>query len=953
MKYLIPENSFAFVIFRSRQLIIAMLCMVVINTAKAQPAQLHFNTQPGLYQHPFQLEISTPIPDAVIYFTTDGSVPSATNGTAYTQPITINATTILRATPISPWVAKPQILTRSYLFPTDIIRQSNNPVGYPAQWGPYTAISGLAIADYEMDQELLSSPSYAEAVINALYEIPTISIVTDRNHLFSASTNPESGGIYIYTGAPITNFTYALGRGWERPASVEYFDTNQQYFQIDCGLRLQGGHGRRPEKSPKHSFLLNFDEQYGPNRLYYPFFGNNSAPYYKKLILRAGFGNSWVHHDNAQRLRASYIEDIWTKDTQRAMGHPSSKSTMAHLYLNGIYWGLYAPSERMDKDFGESYLGGDDDDYDVIKDYTEVANGNINVWNQMMAMANAGLETNTQFKLIQGKNPDGTDHPTQEPLVDIVNLADYMLINFYGANADWDHHNWAAMRNRVSPGKGFTFMCWDNELMLTNLNANILSKNNPNCPSNIYQQLLKNAEFKRILANRIQKHFFNDGALTPDSAIARWQRRRAILENPILAEAARWGDYRRDVHRYQTAGPFALYTKEHWTTRNNYLENTFFPQRTAIFISHLRSAGLFPTVDAPGFRINGEIQYQPKIKKGDLLSFTTAQGSIYYTTNGTDPIDLVTGQFNSATAQLYNQPINIQKSGVYVARVNHNGQWSAAISRNILIKENLNDIKITEIHYQPLDGSLPNSEYEFIELKNTGDATFDLSGFSFTQGIRYVFPNETVLLPGEFIVLASNGNAFQSRYNFKPFGEYSGKLDNQGELLVFESAWGDTILNFAYQRGGDWPAAAGTGYSMVASEINPTGHPGNPSYWRASSAIGGSPGTDDSISTALMNLAMQQQFIVSANPNPFSNTTNISYSVSKSGHVNISVFSSTGQLLRVLTNQHQGEGTYEIMWNGRAANGNVLPNGLYFIRMTSNFPDRLHQNTIKIILNRE
>ena len=919
----------------------------------AQTGQIQFSQHHGIQHQSFQLEITTPVADATIYYTSDGSLPSAANGIVYTQPIAINTTTVMRAVVVSPWVTNAQVVTASYLFPSDVIRQTNSPTGYPDQWGPYTAISGKAIADYEMDQDLLSNQNYANAVISALSEIPTISIVTDRNHLFSDSTDPENGGIYIYTGAPITNFTYALGRGWERPASVEYFDTNQQSFQINCGLRIQGGHGRRPEKSPKHSLLLNFDSQYGPDRVSYPFFGEKSAPFYKKLILRAGFGNSWVHHDNAQRIRASYIEDIWTKDTQRAMGHPASKSNIVHLYINGIYWGLYAPSERMDKDFGEIYLGGDDDDYDVIKDYTEVANGQIDAWNEMMNMANAGLQSTEKYKLIQGLNPDGTDHPTQEPLVDVVNLADYMLINFYGANSDWDHHNWAAMRNRVSPRKGFTFMCWDGESMLTNINGNILTKNNSNCPSNIYQQLLKNAEFKRLLANRIQKHLFNDGALTPDSAIARWQRRKVILENPILVEAARWGDYRRDVHRYQTSGPFDLYTKDgHWTPRNNYLLETYFPQRTAIFLSHLRSAGLFPSVDAPDFRINGKVQFPPVVNKGDVLSFTASQGNIYYTADGTDPMNMTTGFLNSAKAQLYTQAIPLQHSGVFVARTYYNGQWSAAITRSIVIPENRNDIKITEIQYQPLDATLPNSEYEFLEIKNAGTATLDLSGFSFTKGVSYTFPAETYMQPGTFKVLASNGSAFFSRYGFRPCGEYSGKLDNKGEMLVFESATADTIFAFSYQRGGEWPAASGTGYSMVASVVNPTGNPADASYWRTSAAIGGSPGSDDGMSTSVRIFNQSPQAKIMAVPNPFSDLARISYSLPESAHVSIALYNSTGQLVTSLINQAHSQGQYQINWDGHSHNGQAMPDGLYLIRMQVNISGIIHQQTIKIILSR-
>ena len=159
------------------------------------------------------------------------------------------------------------------------------------------------------------------------------------------------------------------------------------------------------------------------------------------------------------------------------MKHPSSNSIYVHLYINGIYWGIYVPSERMDKDFAVKYLGGEEDDYDVIKDYAEVADGTIDAWNQMMQMANNGVENTDDYQRIQGNNPDGSPNPEIESMVDVVNLIDYMLINFYGSNTDWDSHNWAAMRNRVSPGKGFKFFCWDAEHMLKKLNGNELGEN--------------------------------------------------------------------------------------------------------------------------------------------------------------------------------------------------------------------------------------------------------------------------------------------------------------------------------------------------------------------------------------------------------------------------------------------------------------------------------------------
>jgi hypothetical protein len=901
------------------------------------PAPIH-SQRHGFYESPFHLSITSDIPNAAIYYTTDGSVPTKTNGTLYVSALQISTTTVVRAVIFIDGEAPGITSTQSYLFLNDVIRQTNTPAGYPANWGPYTAISGNAVADYEMDSDMMKDETFAASVKKSLAELPTVSIVTDKSHLFSASTNPDTGGIYMYTGAPITNTTYALGRGWERPVSFEYFDKDSS-FQVDCGIRLQGGHSRRPEKSPKHSFLLVFKSKYGLSKLNYPLLGKNGSTIFDNLILRASFGNTWVHQENNLRTKATYQEDIWAKDTQRAMGHPASNSVYAHLYINGIYWGVYAPSERMDKEFAENYMGGDEDNYDVIKDYAEVSDGNILAWNKMMQMANAGLETNEKYQLIQGKKLDGTPNYENESLVDVVNLADYMLINFYGGNTDWDHHNWAAIRNRTNPGKGFKFLCWDAEMMFASLNTNILDENNSNSPSRVYQQLLKNTDFKHLLADRIQRHCFNDGVLTPDSAKARWIKKSDKLNNPILAESARWGDYRRDVHRFQEAGPFSLYTKEnHWLPQQNFILNTYFPQRTSKFITQLRDAGLFPAVDAPVFYINNNKAYQRFISVNDKLSMTSPHGTMYYTTNGTDPVNLNSGTITE-NAVLYTQPVTLSKSAHIIARTFHNGQWSAANKRFYSIHSDYSDIKITEIHYHPLgENFIDNSEFEFIEIKNTGSSTLDMGGLKFAEGIDYVFPNEVQLGSGEFVVLALNSNNFYSRYKFRPFAEYTGKLENAGERLVILSPANDTIAGFSYGTSGNWPTSPnGTGYSLVPVVYNPANNQSNATDWRASNKVGGSPGADDVPLTALPETQIKSFHgieLAQNYPNPFAGTTYIDYRISENAFVELSVYNVMGQKITTLTCGHQPAGFYQAKWDGYDQGNNRITNGIYFYRIS-------------------
>ena len=598
-----------------------------------------FSKKHGFYDTLFNVEITSGLRDAQIYYTTDGSAPDKENGTLYVDPIPITTTTVLRAITVKSDQMTSRVATQTYLFLQDVIRQPNNPPGYPAQWGTYTAIPGIATADYEMDPEITQDPEYKDLMEEALLSLPTLSIVTDKNNLFSRTTDPERGGIYIYTGPPEGGDVPGLGDGWERPASVEFFSRDgSEEFQVDCGIRLQGGHSRRAEKCAKHSFRLVFKSKYGPSRLNFPLLGEDAVTEFNTITLRAGFGNTWNHWKHSERVRYQFIRDVWAKDTQLAMGNPSGHGRYVHLYLNGLYWGIYNPTERIDREYGASYLGGDDLDYDVIKDYTSVVDGDMTAWTNMMNLANAGMSSNTAYQRIQGNNPDGTPNPAYEPYVDLVNLIDYMIINFYGANWDWDHHNWIAVRNRINPDKGFKFFSWDAEHINEEVNANVLSENNTNCPSGLFQRLCQNADFRRLFADRIQLHCFNGGVLTPESARERWMKRAKQIELAVIAESARWGDYRRDVHPYQE-GPYVLYTKnDYWLTEQDFLLNDYFPNRTAAFLSQLRQTNLYPRVNAPNFLINGSPMNQNIISAGDILTMTTSTGTIYYTTDSSDPL---------------------------------------------------------------------------------------------------------------------------------------------------------------------------------------------------------------------------------------------------------------------------------------------------------------------------
>jgi len=191
--------------------------------------------------------------------------------------------------------------------------------------------------------------------------------------------------------------------------------------------------------------------------------------------------------------------------------------------------------------------------------------------------------------------------------------------------------------------------------------------------------------------------------------------------------------------------------------------------------------------------------------------------------------------------------------------------WSNAIqfvAGEPLAAGTLENLRITELMYNPGepppgDTSKDNDEFEFVELKNTGDETLDLTYVSFTNGITFSFGTSSIksLAPGGFVLVVRNKSAFESRYGTglsgKIAGQYSpNKLDNDGEQITLVDTWNGTIADFEYSDGRGWPLSAdGAGHSLVplnsAIFYEPQGSLHYGGNWRASTYISGSPGQND------------------------------------------------------------------------------------------------------------
>lgn len=126
-------------------------------------------------------------------------------------------------------------------------------------------------------------------------------------------------------------------------------------------------------------------------------------------------------------------------------------------------------------------------------------------------------------------------------------------------------------------------------------------------------------------------------------------------------------------------------------------------------------------------------------------------------------------------------------------------------------------VLISAIHYNPAE----DADAEFLQLYNPASTAQNLSGYTFTEGIDFVFPN-IELAPYETLWLVKDASLFPDIT--APILEWtSGKLSNAGETLRLVDANGIVIDQVTYDDQLPWPNEAdGEGHwlTLISSDLD-------------------------------------------------------------------------------------------------------------------------------------
>ncbi len=420
-----------------------------------------------------------------------------------------------------------------------------------------TQLFGSAV----MNQTIMTNPAYAAQLMPALTGLPVISLV------FSGDITRT-----------------------EKATSMELIGFGDGDIQEDCGMAQYGSY---VTNFAKRSMRLYFRNDYGASKLKYPVFKGYdhdlpATDEFDALDLRQG------SHDMVDR--GYYLSNPLCDDTLLDMGHLNPHGRFVHVMVNGQYWGAYHLRERWNASMHSQYLGGQPENYEAI-----VSNRGGGPWSAGLPYDGTGAFWNTMLT-------KRSDWLGIQPYLDSAQFIDFMLL-FMSGDSEAEQRSVSPS----TPGSGFKFYLNDADGWTRTPPDRTLNEG----PDNIMQMLRAQAhpDYKAFVADRVQRHFFNGGAMTQTALLARHDARAAELEIPFLLEAARWG-YR---------------TVDSWVAAKNSYRNSILSSLTATMISRFKTNGLLPATNAPVMSQQGG-----NVPTGYELTMA-GTGNIYYTTDNTDP----------------------------------------------------------------------------------------------------------------------------------------------------------------------------------------------------------------------------------------------------------------------------------------------------------------------------
>ncbi|PZX12408.1 putative secreted protein (Por secretion system target) [Breznakibacter xylanolyticus] len=293
----------------------------------------------GYYPQGTTVSLSSENVDDQIYYTTDGSTPTASS-TSYKAPLNISGDKVVRARIINSGTLPGPVTTQTY-------------------------IGGIA------------------------HRLPIVSVTTSPENLWDEQT-----GIYVMgSNASAENPYYGANfwQDWEKPGNVEIYNANQQQvLNAGCGIKIHGAWTRAYEQKTLALYARN---AYGDKAFDARLFSDKPIDSFQSLVLRNG-GNDFY---------SALMRDGVISCVTRGMNVDRLAFQPAVNYLNGQYWGILNIREKISEHYLADNHGFGTREVNLLTNNTEVVQGDATSYRALLSAVNNALNTSANFAAVADK----------------------------------------------------------------------------------------------------------------------------------------------------------------------------------------------------------------------------------------------------------------------------------------------------------------------------------------------------------------------------------------------------------------------------------------------------------------------------------------------------------------------------------------------------------------------
>lgn len=636
--------------------------------------------------------------------------------------------------------------------------------------------------------------------------------------------------------------------GLERLVHLEYFKaTGELGFEINAGIKIHA-----PKSHPQKSLRLYTRSEYGDNEINYKIFDEKDIDVFKRLILRNGSNDS-------QPGGGTHFKDGMYHQLFGSADNNNNFSAYrpVHVYINGLYWGIYNLRERQDRYYTKQNIGTENVD---LLEWTAYASPTY-----LRAIEGDFNEFSTVESFVKSNDMSiDANYAIIEQNVNIKNFVDYHLFEIFCGNRDWYNNNVKWVKPKGAGAK-WEWMLWDIEYGLGTYKN--YDHGQPPWRAVLYayfrggwpwsttgaytyflRNLLDNQKFRNYFTNRYAD--LMNTTLREENFLAKIQETKDLLAPDFNKQISRWGlsmstwnnaiDY---LNYYVSNRPdYARYNLKYYIL-NKFSDSTYADSTFTIYVDVMpQGAG--------------------KIKINTITPTDYPFDGIYF---NSVPIQ-VTAIPNAGYQFSHWSDQNMTKdwfehlmSEDYTVTAFFEDEESSIV----------NDVVINEISYNQ-HASWETGDW--IELKNTSNNPISLTGWKIgdeeNEHITTIIGSPTIPANG-YLIIAQDKTLFQS---FHPgvtnvidglsFGLASGgdavRLYNQTETLVDE---------VVFDNKAPWPIKAdglGPTLELDRSSI----HNSNPLNWFTYNGEYGTPGEINHLKSGVDEIHNQE---ISIAPNPFNN----------------------------------------------------------------------------------